>query len=720
MDPEADPELVPTVLIAPPRMPDLGLFPTGGFRGLPADAETLPDKFGGFPKIGDRLENCRLVAELGRGGSGLVFLAQQEALANRPIVLKVTTDSTRGEHLNLARLQHTHIMPLYWASALRFEGLHVLAMPYLARTTLARLLYYLESSPKGDWTGKRIAGVLEGEQNALGIPIAIHEHPAEILKESTWVEFVVRIGEMLAETLSFVHRRNLVHLDLKPSNVLITPDGQPILLDLDIACQPVAAGTTTLPWLGGTSEFMSPEQRVAIAALRIDKPVPEVVDGRSDMYSLGLMLYAALSGVCIPEGKPDLPKLRTANPDVSPGLAAILTRCLAEDQNDRYPDCHALAEDLRRHEQNLPLRGVRNQWSERWQKWRKRRPLGLPLILLLGGFCSIAAVGGLNYYSTTEDHRKQAEAALLDGQELQRKGQHEAAIHRFLAGKELVEQSRGNEQLVALLNTRMLQTQRMQKAEELAKMVQLMRFASLLDRPTRRFQWVMEGAGRKLWAERTLLLDDSSGALESAAERDIRDQLQEFVLLWGALHVELVPPEHTAAARRDVWTLIEEAEQLFGSTVAIGLARERLEEPRANIAPTAMWEFCAVGREAMAKGDLDAANRAFQSALEREPLGFVPNFHLGVCALRQKDYERAVRIFSFCAGQDPKPSCFLLRGQAYAALNETDAALKDFNLALEKYPELVTALEARAKLYRKLGRVAEAEKDEEHARKLSE
>src|SRR5262249_44273178 len=75
---------------------------------LHSSGTTLSDA----PDVGDTLENCRLVAELGYGSSGKAFLARQPALADRPIVLKVT-NVTHEEHLNLARLQHTHIMPLY-------------------------------------------------------------------------------------------------------------------------------------------------------------------------------------------------------------------------------------------------------------------------------------------------------------------------------------------------------------------------------------------------------------------------------------------------------------------------------------------------------------------------------------------------------------------------------------------------------------------------------
>src|SRR5262249_29905878 len=110
---------------------------TGHIKGPAFRLERKPGA-GLFPEVGESLEGCRLIAELGRGASGRAFLAQQMTLSDRPLVLKVTA-GLRQEHLNLARLQHTHIMPLYWATKLHIENLYVLAMPYLARTTLSDL-----------------------------------------------------------------------------------------------------------------------------------------------------------------------------------------------------------------------------------------------------------------------------------------------------------------------------------------------------------------------------------------------------------------------------------------------------------------------------------------------------------------------------------------------------------------------------------------------------
>src|SRR5262245_22801961 len=191
--------------------------------------------------IGDMLENCRLVARLGIGSSGRAFLAQQPALADRWIVLKVTTNS-HEEHLNLARLQHTHIMPLYWASTQPKDGMRVLAMPYLAKTTLSKLLERLALEPIENWNGERVFAELHKDQEGLPVRIQPQEHLAQSLRQSSWLDFVLRMGQILAEALAFAHQRSLLHLDVKPSNILITPDGQPILLDLDVARQPIPAG----------------------------------------------------------------------------------------------------------------------------------------------------------------------------------------------------------------------------------------------------------------------------------------------------------------------------------------------------------------------------------------------------------------------------------------------------------------------------------------------
>jgi tetratricopeptide (TPR) repeat protein len=127
-----------------------------------------------------------------------------------------------------------------------------------------------------------------------------------------------------------------------------------------------------------------------------------------------------------------------------------------------------------------------------------------------------------------------------------------------------------------------------------------------------------------------------------------------------------------------------------------------------------------LSRIALAKGKYADATALVQRALDQEPLGFVPNFYFGVCALRQKKYEQALQAFSFCAGQNPCAECFLLRGQTQAALGDAERALKDLNIAVEKNPQLASAFQLRGAVHRELGHAEEAVKDFDDARRLSE
>src|SRR5262249_16798299 len=162
------------------------------------------------------------------------------------------------------------------------------------------------------------------------------------------VQAVCWVGSCLADALHYAHEHGLVHLDLKPANVLLTADGQPMLLDFHLAREPLAPGCAAAEGIGGTADYMPPEQRPPLAAVPEGRPVPAAVDARSDLYSLGVLLYRALGGP-LPLAPGPARHLRRANPSVSVGLADILARCLAHDPRHRYKDAAALAADLQRH-----------------------------------------------------------------------------------------------------------------------------------------------------------------------------------------------------------------------------------------------------------------------------------------------------------------------------------------------------------------------------------
>jgi predicted Ser/Thr protein kinase len=316
-------------LCATPVTPAPGSAPADPLRKLLE--RTLRDQF-------------EVIRPLGRGGMGVVYLARERGL-ERLVAIKVllpevsateeSRERFRREARTAARLTHPNILPLYAFGEV--GELAYLVMGYVRGESLADRL-------KQD--GKIQPGTAR-----------------QILAE-------------LADALDYAHRHGVVHRDIKPENVLIDDEsGRALLTDFGIAKGRAVSGTLTRTGaVVGTPHYMSPEQAAG----------DREIDGRSDIYSLGVLGYTMLAGrlpiqgaslreIFVKHMTHEPAPLDTLVPDVPDDLAAAITRCLAKTPEARWSDGKSLRRALTRDDQGetrLPedLRGLPGfaAWAALW------------------------------------------------------------------------------------------------------------------------------------------------------------------------------------------------------------------------------------------------------------------------------------------------------------------------------------------------------------------
>jgi serine/threonine protein kinase/tetratricopeptide (TPR) repeat protein len=674
-----------------------------------------------FPNSGERLGDLELLCELGRGAVGRVFLATQPALSDRPLVVKLTPPEG-AEHLSLARLQHTHIAPLYLVQDFPDEHLRALCMPFLGGTSWARLLDDLKVWVPRERSGRQIVDALGQAQREL----PLHTHSGEgpgirFLNRASYVQAVAWIGSCLADALHYAHQRGLVHLDIKPSNVLLTADGQPMLLDFHLAREEVPPGSP-LERLGGTSGYMSYEQQQATAAVREGRPLSMALDGRSDVYSLGALLYESLAGGLPPaDESTSRRRLRQVNPSVSRGLEDVVHKCLARIPAARYHDAGQLATDLRRHLADLPLSGVPNRSViERWQKWRRRRPLALALAATT--LAAIVVIGGVALVLGSERQRE-ARLALAQGRQSLENRDYTPAIEQFEAGWRAVRWLPGQVDLKQALQTQLSAAKKARLAFRLHQLVEQLRFVDAAPRvPAAKLAELQSGCA-KIWQARHQFTQPPEASGDSEPERLVRADLTDLAVLWAELQVRAAPPNEVEGARRQAVALLDEAQSLCGSSPILDLARAAYSERSAaspagpgQLVAKSSGERFAVGRYLFRAGKFKEAEREFRQAIDQEPDAFWPNFYLAQCAYRLESFDEALTAATVCVALRPTSAeCFYNRALAHQALRQHDEALEDFTRALKLDPSLAVAVLGRGMLLAGLKRYDEALADFELA-----
>lgn len=343
-----------------------------------------------WPDAGDEFLGFELLEQIGRGMFSRVYLASETGVGDRAVVVKLCFRGVAEAHM-LGRLSHPNVVPVFSVRNDDETSLSAICMPYLSRATLGHVLDAVFASGTAPRRGRAILDAV-GRTNSGGKPPRPPGPPQGAqspLEQASYAEAVAHIGVQIAEALALTHRQKVWHCDIKPSNVLMTSEGQAMLLDFNLACSEGSGSVR-----GGTLPYMAPEQlRRGIG----NGPGHDVrLDGRTDLFSLGVMLYQLLSGRLpfgpVPTGltrKQDMQQLLErqqrgpaplckANRQVWPDLARVVEQCLAFDPADRPQSAGELAAALRRElsARVRPARLVRR---------RKRLALAACGIALLAG-----------------------------------------------------------------------------------------------------------------------------------------------------------------------------------------------------------------------------------------------------------------------------------------------------------------------------------------------
>jgi WD40 repeat protein/serine/threonine protein kinase len=413
----------------------------------------------------ERLGDYRLLREVGRGGMGVVYEAEQESLGRR-VALKVLAapallDPQRvrrflREARAAAGLHHSNIVPVFGVG--EHAGVHYFVMQFIAGLGLDAVLAELKRlqqarsmpaaagpDPAADSARAAVPsaapmaqGLLTGqfprpstsagqaesgsppEADALSAPgsdAVLHlpgqaEHaPLSDSGRAYW-QSVARIGVQIAQALQYAHEQGILHRDIKPSNLLL--DGQGTVWVTDFGLAKAAAEKDNLTHTGdlvGTVRYMAPER------------FQGQCDARSDVYGLGLTLYELLTQRPafdeadrnrlihqVTETEP--PRLRKRTPSLPRDLETIVHKAIEKEPAHRYATAGALAEDLRRFLEDRPIRARRVSPTERLWRWCRRNPA----LATATGLATVALVAATAVSVLFASHQARSNWQLRDEQ----------------------------------------------------------------------------------------------------------------------------------------------------------------------------------------------------------------------------------------------------------------------------------------------------------------
>jgi WD40 repeat protein/serine/threonine protein kinase len=395
-------ELLGTILGAPVDLAALDAFAA---RSQAEEPEGTDESQDSEPEM---LGDFELRSVLGRGGMGVVYRAWQPSLG-REVAVKALQRSGdpkadarfRREIRALGKVEHPGLVKVYTSGS---EGDRFFyAMELVEGADLGQVCGLLGASSSATEVGieqwrKAVSTaydkVLAGEQPvgpkslAKGespVPVeplrARVEGPSATLRDGSYVRQIAELGRQVAEALQVLHSAGVIHRDVKPGNIMLTPDGsQAVLMDLGLAqLADDQQNLTRTRQFVGTLRYASPEQERSI-----DK-----IDGRADLYSLGATLWELLTlqplfghhegmgqGELITKiQREDPPLVHTLNPAVPRDLSAIVAKCLEKDAVKRYATGDELAADIGKFLAGEPVTARPVGTIEKAWRWCRRNPV---------------------------------------------------------------------------------------------------------------------------------------------------------------------------------------------------------------------------------------------------------------------------------------------------------------------------------------------------------
>jgi eukaryotic-like serine/threonine-protein kinase len=331
-----------------------------------------------------RLGDYDLLAEIGRGGMGVVFKARHVKL-NRIVALKMILAGALAKADDLqrfnteaaaaAQLQHPGIVALYEAGTL--DNQPYFSMEYVHGSSLSQMIS---------------AGPLPGRRAAVYL-------------------------EKTARAVHYAHQRGIIHRDLKPANILVDEHDQPKITDFGLAkLLQTDSGQTRTGTVIGTPSYMSPEQASASKDL----------GPAGDIYSLGAILFELITGrppfrgetalaTLTQVAEADAPPPRSIRPDIDVDLETICLKCLAKEPSRRYASAEALADDLQRYLEGEPIAARPLGRIERMLLWGRRKPttaalLAVSLAALVALVAGVFAFAMMQKEAANEERRLRADA----------------------------------------------------------------------------------------------------------------------------------------------------------------------------------------------------------------------------------------------------------------------------------------------------------------------